>query len=212
MPLTDYIVKNSHVRIGVWQIAEQEGFFREKLPLTDAEQTDLETKRGHRRLEFLASRYLVQMMVGWAYHLEKDGFGKPYLANADYHISVSHSKEFTAFIIGECSVGVDIQYITPRIENIAKRVMNENKFKMLSSHNRLEHLHVYWGAKEALYKAYGKGALDFRKNILIEPFCYEDTEGGIFYGSIETDEVKKDFTLFHKKIDNYILVYAIEKT
>jgi 4'-phosphopantetheinyl transferase len=211
MPLTDYIVKNSHVRVGVWQIAEDEGYFMKKLPLTDAERADLETKRGHRRLEFLASRYLVQVMVGWAYHLEKDGFGKPYLANADYHISVSHSKEFTAFIIGKNLVGIDIQYITPRIETIAKRVMNEAKFNSLSEHNRLEHLHVYWGAKEALYKAYGKGELDFRKNILITPFLYQNREEGKFYGSIETADLKKDFTLYYKKIENYILVYAIEK-
>jgi 4'-phosphopantetheinyl transferase len=210
MPLTDYIVKNSHVRVGVWRIAEEEGYFIKKLPLSEAEQADLQTKRGHRRLEFLASRYLVQVMVGWAYQLEKDKFGKPHLANTDYPISVSHSKDFTAFIIGKNLVGIDIQYITPRIETIAKRVMNETKFNSLSEHNRFEHLHVYWGAKEALYKAYGKGELDFRKNILIKPFLYENTEG-VLYGSIETEDLKMDFTLYYKKIENYILVYAIEK-
>jgi 4'-phosphopantetheinyl transferase len=211
MPLTDYLVKNSHVRVGVWQISEKEEYFIKKLPLTDAERADLETKRGHRRLEFLASRYLVQLMVGWAYHLEKDKFGKPHLANTDYEISMSHSKDFTAFIIGKNLVGIDVQYITPRIENIAKRVMNETKFKTLSEHNRLEHLHVYWGAKEALYKAYGEGELSFKNNILIKPFLYNHTEGGHFYGSIETAQLKKDFTLYYKNIENYILVYAIEK-
>jgi 4'-phosphopantetheinyl transferase len=89
-------------------------------------------------------------------------------------------------------------------------VMNEMKFNSLSEDNRLEHLHVYWGAKEALYKAFGKGELDFKKNILIKPFFYAHTEG-VLYGSIETEDLKMDFTLYYKKIENYILVYAIEK-
>ena len=167
-------------------------------------------------MEWLASRYLVQVMTGWAFKIEKDGFGKPILADKNYHISISHSKDFTAAIIGTESVGIDIQYITPRLEGIARRVMNESKFKMLHTDNRLEHLHVYWGAKEAMFKAYGKGALDFRKNILIEPFLYENTEGGdnghAFHGEVQKDDFESDYILFYKKIDNYILVYAIEKT
>ena len=100
--------------------------------------------------------------------------------------------------------------MTPRLEDIARRVLNDTKFSTLSVDNRLSHLHVYWGAKEALYKAYGKGELSFKNNILIEPFLYDDTKGA-FFGAIEKEDVERDFNLFYKKIDNYILVYAIEK-
>ena len=76
-------------------------------------------------------------------------------------------------------------------------------------------MHVYWGAKEALYKAYGKGELDFKKNILVEPFLYENipyhASDGEFQGTILKEDFKKNFNLFYRKIDNYILVYAIEK-
>ena len=88
--------------------------------------------------------------------------------------------------------------------------MNEAKLKTLSKDNQLEHLHVYWGAKEALFKAYGKGELDFRLNIPIDAFDYKNTEGA-FKGSVIKDDFNKNFDIYFKKIEHYILVYAIEK-
>jgi 4'-phosphopantetheinyl transferase len=210
MPLTDYIVTQAHARIGVWRIDEEEDYFLRKLPLNDREKSELELLKGHRRLEWLAARYLIQVMTGWAYSLVKDSFGKPFLHQSEYHISVSHSKDYTSAIIAPCLVGIDIQYITPKLERVAWRVMNDVKLKRLSKDNQLEHLHVYWGAKEALFKAYGKGELDFRLNIPIEPFDYENTEGYV-KGAVDKNDFKKDFDIYYKKIEHYILVYAIEK-
>ena len=119
-------------------------------------------------------------------------------------------------IISERPVGIDIQYLTPKLEIVAPRVMNENKLKNLDPNNRLEHLHVYWGAKEALYKAYGEKGLDFRKQIIIKPFhlLIEDDASHstkITEGSVLADNRTHRFDIFYKKIKNYILVYAIEK-
>jgi 4'-phosphopantetheinyl transferase len=210
MPLTDYIVIHEHTRVGVWRINEEEDYFLRKLPLSDREKDELEALKGHKRLEWLAARYLIQVMTGWAYSLVKDSFGKPFLHQSEYHISVSHSKDYTTAIIAPCLVGIDIQYITSKLERVAGRVMNDVKLKNLSPNNPLEHLHVYWGAKEALYKAYGKRELDFREHIPIEPFDYENTEG-VVRGQVIKDDFNKDFDIYYKKIEHYILVYAIEK-
>ena len=210
MPLTDYIVAPQNTRVGIWRIEEAEEYFLRKLPLKERELSELATLSGRRKLEWLAVRYLIQVMTGWMYSLVKDSFGKPFLSQSDYHISVSHSGDYTTAIIAPCLVGIDIQYITPKLERVAARVMNDVKLKKLSKSNPLEHLHVYWGAKEALYKAYGKRELDFRNHIPIDAFDYENTEGSI-KGSVAKGDFHKDFDIYFKKIENYILVYAIEK-
>ena len=210
MPLTDYIIANGHNRVGLWRISEDEDYFLRKLPLSESDKTELAAMKGARRLEWLAARYLVQVMTGWAYRLIKDAFGKPHLSTSDYEISISHSAEFTAAIISKRPIGIDIQYITPKLEQIAWRVLNETKLETLNPERQLEHLHVYWGAKESLYKAYGKGDLDFRKNILLKPFLYSNTEG-VFEGVIQKEDYKAEFDIYYKKIENYILVYAVQK-
>jgi 4'-phosphopantetheinyl transferase len=209
MPLSEYIVVSEHARLGVWHITEDEDFFIKKLPLKENELAELVLLRGHRRLEWLAARYLLQVMTGWVYTMVKDSHGKPHLHNKAYEISVSHSKDYTAIIIAPDLVGVDIQYLTPKLVKVAYRVLNEQKFEQLKEETKLEHLHVYWGAKEALYKAYGKKNLDFRKNIQIEPFHYGHTEG-VLKGTVITHDYIKHFIIFYKKIENYLLVYAIE--
>ena len=49
--------------------------------------------------------------------------------------------------------------------------------KSLQPKTRMEHLSVYWGAKEALYKAYGRKKLEFKQHILVEPFKYNLKKG-----------------------------------
>lgn len=210
MPLTDYLIETEHARLGIWHISEPEEYFIRKIPLNDSEKMELQAMKGRRRLEWLSGRYLVHVMTGWAYDYIKDEHGKPHLKGSNYHISISHSQNLVAAIIAPQLIGIDIQYLTSKIERVAPRVMNEHKMKSLHEEKRLEHLHVYWGAKEALFKAYGKKELDFRKNIIIEPFHYADTEG-YSHGMVIKDDFKKDFDIFYKKIENYILVYAIEK-
>jgi phosphopantetheinyl transferase len=210
MPLTHYFAHQHHSRIGVWRIMENEDYFLKKMPISDIERAELDLKRGHSRLEWLAARYLLQQMTGWAGKIIKDDFGKPQWEGSDYHISISHSKDYTAAIISTHLVGIDIQYITPKLEGIAWRVMNDIKLKNLDAHNRIEHLHVYWGAKEALYKAYGKRELDFKNHIPIMPFSYQNTEG-VFEGRIEKSDFIKNFNIHYLHIEQYMLVYAIEK-
>jgi 4'-phosphopantetheinyl transferase len=215
MPLIQHIKTEENGQLAVWHITENEAFFSEKLPLTDTDRAELDGLKGHRRLEGFAGRYLVQLMVDFKHKVVKDAFGKPHLAGSDLHISITHSSHFVAAIISPNAVGIDIQDVTPRLDRIAWRVMNENKLQQLDKTHRLDHLHTYWCAKESLYKAYGWRGLDFRKNIVIEPFIYPENglEKGVFLpvteGSILTDNFEKKFALYLGKIDNCILVYSL---
>lgn len=217
MPLSNTYITEKNGQLGIWHITENEAFFTEKLPLTASDHAELDARKGRRRLEWLAGKYLVMLMVNGAHRVVKDEFGKPHLEGSDLHISLSHSSEWAIAIISPNAVGIDIQEVTPRLDRIAWRVMNANKLRQLDPVHRLDHLHVYWCAKEALYKAYGWRELDFRKNIVITPFKFpkngieEGTFTSVTEGVVRTDFFEKKFTIYLGKIANCILVYVLKK-
>ena len=198
--------------LGIWEITETEDFFIEKLDLLPTEEEYIDRLKGHRRLEWLAGRYLLHYMSGRAIRgaCIKDEFGKPYLEDSPYQISISHSHGLVSVIAAPFSIGIDIQKLVGKIERIAHKFMRENEMESLEEGTRLEHLHVYWGAKEALYKAYGRRELDFKKHIHIDPFSY-DLENGFCSGQVLKGDFKARYQIWYEQRENFILVWAIEE-
>jgi len=198
--------------LGLWQIEESEDYFLERLQLRRKEHQQLELLKGSRRLEWLAGRWLLHEMSGRKMRgaCLKDEFGKPYLSDSLFDISISHSRDLVAVLAAPSSVGVDVQKMVGKIERIAHKFMREPETHSLRESTRLPHLHVYWGAKEALYKAYGRRQLDFREHIFIDPFGY-DTNGGICTGHISKGEYLQFFEVHYEMIEEkYLLVWALE--
>lgn len=212
MPLFLHKYLNAVGEVGIWHITENEQFFLEKLELHKEEAGQLALIKGHRRLEWLASRHLVHLMSGRQERgsFLKDEFGKPHLIHSSFHISISHSHHMSAAIAAPNAVGIDVQFIVGKIDRIAHKFMRPEEMKTVEHSERIEHLHVYWGAKEALYKAYGRRKLDFCNHILINPFSY-DLKKGICFGKIVKDDFEWNFDIFYEKIEAYILVYALKK-
>jgi len=211
MPFLEHHFLSPEGELGIWKIDEDTAFFESKLDMQEKEQQLVVELKGHRRTEWLASRFLLHLMSGRDERAAclKDEFGKPYLEDSFYHISMSHSREMTAVIAAPRLVGVDIQKLVGKIENIAHKFMRDEELQSLKTESRLEHLHVYWGAKEALYKAYGRKSLDFRTHIFVEPFDY-DLSGGQCSGRVVKDDFDKKFEIHYRRIDDFILVYAWE--
>ena len=197
--------------IGIWDITEPEAWFLERLPLNDAEQKQLANIKGHRRLEWLASRYLMSEMLGAkSGALTKDEFGKPFLAHLPLFISLSHSHGLAAAIIAKPVCGIDIQKLVPKIDRIAHRVLRPEELDSLEAETRMEHLHVYWGAKESLYKAYGRRELDFCTHIQVEPFSF-DLERGYCEGRVVKNNYDEAFYIHYQMIGSFVLVYVLKK-
>lgn len=210
MPFFYRYIISREAELAIWQIEESEDWFQERLILSKLEAQQLEIIKGHRRLEWLAVRHLTsQLLGGQSGAMVKDEFGKPHLLHIPLQISVSHSHGLAATILAKKQTGIDIQKIVPKIERIAHRLLRKEEREVLQPATRIEHLHVYWGAKEALYKAYGRRELDFSKNILIEPFQF-DLEKGNCIGRVLKEEVDCWFDIHYQKIEDYILVYALE--
>lgn len=198
--------------LAVWQIVEPVDFFMQRLELQAVEKFELGQLKGKRRIEWLASRYLVHEMLT-THSLEdrvpllKDEFGKPHLIGTEYELSFSHSHEMVAAILANEPTGIDIQLLVPKIEVLAKKFMRDEELASLASESRIAHMHYYWGAKESLYKAHGRRQLDFRQHILIEPFDYQDiakTKGKV----IKDDELL-NFDVYFEKMGDYVLVYGL---
>ncbi len=198
--------------LGLWRIEEPEEWFLHHLLLTPVELRQLSHMKGRRRLEWLAARQLVHEMSGREKRTAfvKDEFGKPHLQDSPYQISISHSDGLAAAIAAPLSVGIDIQKIVAKITRIAHKFMREEEKASLEDATQIPHLHLYWGAKEALYKAYGRRELDFKQHIFVEPFSFNGQEGAMD-GRVEKGDFCAHYRLYFRCINQFTLVYALEK-
>lgn len=210
MPLIYSHKMDNGSRAGVWHNTEGSSFFESQLSLYDEEAVELEQLSPKKKEEWLCSRYLLHELTDENTRMAcvKDNYGKPYLIGSDLHISLSHSANYTAAIISKRETGIDIQVRVSKIERIKYKFLSPKEIEAYELHNDLDVLHVYWGVKEALFKAYGKGEVDFRKHLFVEPF---DNQAMNCIGHLYKNGYDQKYLLNIVKIQNFILVYIIDK-
>jgi len=161
---------------GAWQISESEMYFREDLPLRPDEETDLARYKGIRRLEWLAGRWMLHKLTGSAerLYLGKDAFAKPFfLDRPELHCSLSHSHGIVGAMLANRVCGCDLQVLVEKMPRLAGKFLHVEEEVFLHQFHTPEQfdlMHVFWTAKESLYKAYGLKELDFRGHLRLEPF------------------------------------------
>ena len=178
MPLFYQHNINQDTKLGIWHIEEPESFFLEKVPLKR------DVSHPSKRLQHLAGRYLLSHLFA-DFPLEEIRIAdtrQPFLTSEKYHFSISHCGEYAAAIVsGNSRVGVDIELITPRIETVARKFLtndeanyfNEEYAQFLEQWGlrgrvHQEFLTLIWSAKEAIFKWYGRGELDFKRHMQLE--------------------------------------------
>ncbi len=199
-----------NTRFGIWQIAEEEDFFRADLPLTRQEEQEWQSHKGIRRSEWLAGRWLLHRLTGVAQRmpLAKDAFSKPFFPNnAQFLCSLSHSKGIVgAFLLSDAApgalMGCDIQVLVDKMPRIAPRFLSSREMDFVMQHSTSDQFdlyHAFWTAKESIYKAYGLKELDFREHIHVSDFEWKEqhtrTSAVVHKGSFE-----QSFTLIIEKI------------
>lgn len=160
-------------------ITADEPTLRAGLPLTTGEQEELATiTHPAQRVEWLACRVAIRQLIeeqGATYQgLQKDEFGKPFLIGSNWHISLSHTSGWSAAILHKSKpVGIDIEPIREQFRRVVPRVLSADEITHAA--NDPHRLAIYWCAKEALYKLYGKRQLTFREHLHVDPFA-DDAE------------------------------------
>ncbi len=199
------------VQLGVWKIEESTGELMQMLNLTAMEEKIFNRlKTEQRRKQWLSYRITIKRLLNLDKILDinYDRFGKPMILNHYLRISVTHSGDFSAAILHKKkSTGIDIEKITPRIHKVKHKFLSDTEFEQIDREDT-ELLHVYWGAKEAIYKMQKFGKISFKDHIHIYPFDIDrDTK---IRGRISYRGREKKLNLSREKIENYVLVYTVD--
>ena len=199
-------------KIGLWEITEDYETLFQKTYLNDDDIIRLNTfKSLNRKIESLSVRALLQQMTRpdarIVYHQQTR---KPYLDDNSYNISVTHSNKYTAILLSkEKQVGIDIEYMSHKIERVAHKFINEKEVITKDPLLRHTHLYIHWCAKEALYKICDKEDINFHKNLIIKPFELEKIQGNIT-GIVKNDSRHEEYLMYYIIYNNYVLVYCIK--
>jgi 4'-phosphopantetheinyl transferase EntD len=210
---------DDNTRLAVWKIEEEEGFFLQHVPL----QRDI--THPHKRLQHLAGRYLLQYLYpDFPISLIKIAdTRKPYLEDEAYHFSISHCSNYAAAIVSKDKrVGVDIEVPTPKVDKIKHKFLHEEELnwtgtfqqpsisnlrwlgKDTAAYQPFNLLTLLWCAKEAVFKWWSYGAVDFSEMIRLESFLLHN-EGMIDGAFIETE--KHSLCLHYKNFSGVCLVW-----
>ncbi|HEY6062871.1 MAG TPA: 4'-phosphopantetheinyl transferase superfamily protein [Chitinophagaceae bacterium] len=189
---------NENTRLGIWKIEESEEFFKGNVP------QHRDVTHPHKRLQHLAGRFLLQFLFpDFPYNLiEIADTRKPFLPDEQYHFSISHCGDFAAAIVSRTSrVGVDIEIPAEKILRISSKFLNEKEYSIINNqyatlNDRLATTDyrlttLFWSAKESIFKWYGNGGVDFRKEILL----------------LKQDEARETIDCFFSKDESELIIH-----
>ena len=208
MPLFYQHNINDNTKLGIWKIEEPEDFFLAEVPQHRA------ITHPHKRLQHLAGRYLLKYLFPDFPYTEIviADTRKPYLPYEQYHFSISHCADYAAAIVSSRQrVGIDIELPSPKIKKISHKFLSVSEREQFGivppMHNERDNLlTVLWSAKEAIYKWWGWGSVDFSDHILLNAF--EINNEGIISANFIRIQRQFDLNLFYKVFEKICLVWV----
>lgn len=210
MPLIIDREIGDNTRLAVWDAQEGNAYFKRSMKMTSAEKKAYLLMKPHRQREWMTSRFLLHFISGDKDRtpILKTEFGKPYRKSKDRNISISHSKDKVAVIISDETVGIDIQNEVAKISRIQHKFISEDEHSRLKVKNLIPYYHIFWGAKESMYKAYGIKELDFKDHMHLYPFKFFKNSIEI-KGWVKKEEVFQEYDVYAEKIDDDYLVFCL---
>jgi 4'-phosphopantetheinyl transferase len=209
MPQVIYKKYNNGVHLLVWEISENFEELKNALPENVFFEEELkELKHEAKVREFLASRLAIirlMQLLGLEFKgLQKDEHGKPFLKDHDFQFSLTHSINYIGVVMHPTqALGVDIERPSLKIKRILPRLFTAQEIELINDDLKL--MSIFWSAKEALYKLYGKRRVDFRQHLRI----FNDPATNEFRGEILMPDHQKTHQLMIEEIENYLLVIAL---
>ena len=208
MPLFYQQDINESTRMAVWKIAEPEAFFLSAVPLRR------DITHPHKRLQHLAGRYLLRFLFP-DFPNEEIAIAdtrKPFLPDEQYHFSISHCGDFAAAIVSaDHRVGVDIEILTPRVEKIKHKFLHPDErmfVEEIAHEQQVPLLTLLWSCKEAVFKWYGSGEVDFKQHMQVQNVQTLDDK--LFQTTICFKKNEDQLLDLHSRLfDNLCLSYLV---
>ena len=196
---------NESTRLGIWKIEETEEFFKANVP------QHRDVTHPHKRLQHLAGRFLLQYLFpDFPYELIKIAdTRKPFLPDEQYHFSISHCGDFAAAIVSKDKrVGIDIEIPTDKISKIMYKFLSAKEHELFHliqpDKGRIPFATLLWSAKEAVFKWYGNGGVDFRKEIQLK----KQHEGNETVDCIFSKS-NNELTIHYRQFDHLVLAWVV---
>lgn len=206
MPLYKTITVDEGTKVLIWKIEETLDWLSDGIELTSNCQSRVDGMKSeiHKR-GFMSIRHLFAELGYTDHDLYYDENGKPHLRDGKC-ISITHSFNFTAIIISEDEVGVDIEKQRDKILKIAEKFTPLKEYHTLANEEALiRKLTIVWGAKESIYKLYAQPGLGFLQHINIADFDFDTkkTTGKVYFKG-----EKSDYNLEFLEFEGFTCVYA----
>lgn len=192
----------------LWSVEEPLEWFLKEVQLTSQEDLEFEAMLGKRRLEYIVQRYLLSHYLNGAKPLlRKTPNGKPYIANRQEKISITHSRSMLMLSTARTDHGIDLEWIDERINRLAGKFCNDMELKVPGYTDPAFWYTLVWSCKEALYKVDGLGQLEFRTQLAVHftPPSFKERWGR---GIVRRDDKTFFFRLYFEEINGFIVTWA----
>lgn len=177
MPLFKTITPNPKTTLKIWKIDESYQDLINSMELKpESSDRVLGMKSEMHQRGFLSVRRLLAEFGYSDFDLVYDINGKPHLKDGK-QISITHSFNFSAVIISDLPIGVDIEKQRDKITVIAHKFIDyEGQYLNEDDTNYIKKLTAIWCVKEALYKLFSTPKLSFKKHCLVIPASDNEME------------------------------------
>ncbi|WP_072347362.1 4'-phosphopantetheinyl transferase family protein [Flavobacteriaceae bacterium A100] len=207
MPLYKTLRPNSQTTVKIWKITESYEELLEPVTLKPENmQRVLGMKSELHRRGFLSVRHLLREFGYTDQDLVYDSNGKPHLKDGK-HISITHSFTFSAVVVSDAVVGIDIEKQREKIGVIAHKFLDyENRYLEKEATDYINKLSVIWCIKESLYKLFATPGLSFLQHTLVIPFTMEEASTIAW---IDYQEKKYSYQTTFFEFEGFTCAYAL---
>ncbi|KGO89776.1 4'-phosphopantetheinyl transferase family protein [Flavobacterium suncheonense] len=207
MPFYKAINIGSCATVFLWKIEEDFTELFRAVRLKDVSLARLEGMKSESHQKgFLCVRMLLQHCGYSDFDLYYDEFGKPHLKDGK-HISISHSADFSAIVLSDKNIGMDIEQVKEKVLRIAPRFMDVSHLVNLSEADQTRKATVVWGIKEAIFKLKNEAGISFPDHIFEDEFSLADKKGK---ARLHFNNTVEDYEICFESIENYMLVCALK--
>lgn len=215
MPVTRIENIDSDITIGEWLAVEPIEVLLQKFMENFGSSEDIQNMHPEKFRGYAAVRLLCATMLP-DMNFKKDELGKPFLVTKEGEplengpfVSWTHSKNMAAVIVNQKQhTGIDLELKDPRVLRIKNKFCNETDLSNSHHHTDLtELLLIIWGAKESMYKWYGKKEVDFKKHMRVFPFALR--KSGTFRCELNLPGTHRVFDAAYEMDQQKVLVYLL---
>lgn len=194
--------------LGIWRMDESGDELSRQLAGTDlCRQADERFRAPHRRQEWLSVRLLLRHLLGTDKEIAYLPSGKPYLVDGSFHISISHTRDYVALIVGQRPVGIDIEHYADRVRRVASKFMRSDEVPAPYQDDDTWSLLLHWSAKEVMFKCMDCSEVDFCAHLQIFPFVPQVQ--GEFSAREYRTEQQRTFLIRYLLHPDFVLTWTV---